>query len=132
MKKNIIIFFLLFFLKKNDENKKKREGKSWRKFYRSDFIRKLIFSLFHFLGLSYFLKTDVSWSKTQTQVPEYPLVSTVLIREILLVMKFKETVCDGNAPESCTICLYDFEIEEEIKRLTNCKHIFHRSCLDHD
>ena len=34
------------------------------------------------------------------------------------------------------VCLYDFEVGEEIKRLTNCKHNFHRSCLgrwmDHD
>ena len=29
------------------------------------------------------------------------------------------------------VCLYDFEVGEEIKRLTNCKHIFHQSCLDH-
>ena len=66
------------------------------------FIRKLIFSLFHFLGLFDFLETDVSWSETQTQVPEYPLVSTVLIHEILLVMKFGEAVCDGDAPYVCT------------------------------
>ncbi|XP_034685722.1 uncharacterized protein LOC117914488 [Vitis riparia] len=62
------------------------------------FIRKLIFSLFHFLGLFDFLETDVSWSETQTQVSEYPPVSAVLIREILLVMKFGEAVCDGDAP----------------------------------
>ncbi|KAL6323141.1 hypothetical protein AAG906_027414 [Vitis piasezkii] len=80
------------------------------------FIRKLIFSLFHFLGLSDFLETDVSWSETQAQVPEYPPVSAVLIREILPVMKFGEAVCGGDAPY--------------IRRLTNCKHIFHRSCLD--
>ena len=94
------------------------------------FIRKLIFSLFHFLGLSDFLETDVSWSETQAQVPEYPPVSAVLIREILPVMKFGEAVCGGDAPESCAVCLYDFEVGEEIRRLTNCKHIFHRSCLD--
>ena len=66
------------------------------------FIRKLIFSLFHFLGLFDFLEIDVSWSETQTQVPEYPPVSAVLIHEILLVMKFGEAVCDGDAPYVCT------------------------------
>ena len=97
------------------------------------FVRKLIFSLFHFLGLSDFLETDVSWSETPAQVPEYPPVSAVLIREILPVMKFGEVGIGGgggDAPESCAVCLYDFEAGEEIRRLTNCKHIFHRSCLD--
>ncbi|KAL6320161.1 hypothetical protein AAG906_004670 [Vitis piasezkii] len=79
------------------------------------FIRKLIFSLFHFLGLSDFLETDISWSETQTQVLKYQPVSTVLIREILSMMKFGEAVCGGDAPY--------------IRRLTNCKHIFHQSYL---
>ncbi|CAL5411099.1 unnamed protein product [Camellia sinensis] len=33
-------------------------------------------------------------------------------------------------PESCAVCLYDFDGGDEIRRLTNCCHIFHRSCLD--
>ncbi|KAJ9684083.1 hypothetical protein PVL29_016531 [Vitis rotundifolia] len=90
---------------------------------------KLIFSLFHFLGLSDFLETDVSWSETQTQVLENPLVLAVLIREILPVMNFGEAICGGDAPKSCAVCLYDFEVREEIRWLTNCKHIFHRSFL---
>ncbi|KAJ9670864.1 hypothetical protein PVL29_027042 [Vitis rotundifolia] len=95
------------------------------------FNMKLIFSLFRFLGLSDFLEIDVSWSETQTQVLEYPLVLAVLIHAILPVMKLEEAVCGGDAPESCVVCLYGFEVREEIRWLTNCKHIFHRSCLDH-
>ncbi|KAL5714756.1 Homeobox protein B-H1 [Ranunculus cassubicifolius] len=33
-------------------------------------------------------------------------------------------------PLSPTICLYEFQGKEEIRRLTNCRHIFHRICLD--
>lgn len=58
-------------------------------------------SLGNFLGLFDFLETDVSWFETQTQVPEYPPVSAVLIREILLVMKFGEAVCNGDAQYVC-------------------------------
>ncbi|RVW41709.1 E3 ubiquitin-protein ligase RHA1B [Vitis vinifera] len=100
--------------------------------YRSGFHQELIFSLFHFLGLSDFLETNVSWFETQTQVLKYQPVSTVLIREILPVMKFGETVLRRRH----AVCLYDFKVGEEIRRLTNCKHNFHRSCLgrwmDHD
>ena len=70
--------------------------------YALGFIRKLIFSLFHFLGLSDFLETNVLWFETQTQVLEYSLASAVLIREILSVMKFGEAVCGGDAPYVCT------------------------------
>lgn len=99
------------------------------------FIRNFIFSLFHFLGLSDFLETDVSWSETHihTYVPECSPVSAVLIREILPVFKFEDlrfVSGDVDPPESCAVCLYEFEGGEEIRWLTNCKHIFHRSCLD--
>ncbi|KAK7844757.1 e3 ubiquitin-protein ligase rha1b [Quercus suber] len=33
-------------------------------------------------------------------------------------------------PESCAVCLYEFDGEDEIRWLRNCKHIFHRACLD--
>ncbi|KAJ9693287.1 hypothetical protein PVL29_012158 [Vitis rotundifolia] len=89
--------------------REKEKGKVVRNFIAPDFIKKLIFSLFHFLGLSNFLETDVSRSKTQTQVLEYPSVSAVLIREILPMMKFGEAVCGGDALESCAICLNDFK-----------------------
>ncbi|KAL5572908.1 hypothetical protein UlMin_022505 [Ulmus minor] len=97
------------------------------------FIRNIIFSLFHFLGLSDFLETDVVWPQNPTQSPENPPVSALLIRELLPVIKYQdlETLAGGvEPPESCAVCLYDFDREEEIRCLTNCKHIFHRACLD--
>lgn len=96
-------------------------------------IRNLIFSLFHFLGLSDFLETDASWPEPSTCVPDHPPVSAVLIREILPVVKYEDlsrASCAGEMPENCAVCLYEFEGEEEIRWLTNCRHIFHRSCLD--
>ncbi|CAL9007303.1 unnamed protein product [Prunus brigantina] len=92
------------------------------------FIRNLIFSLFYFLGLSEFLETDVVWPETRTRMLENPPVSARLIREFLPVIKFRDLA--GDRPENCAVCLYEFEVEEEIRCLTNCKHIFHRACLD--
>ncbi|KAF2746350.1 hypothetical protein M011DRAFT_404677 [Sporormia fimetaria CBS 119925] len=31
---------------------------------------------------------------------------------------------------SCLVCLYDFEDEEEARRLVKCGHLFHRPCID--
>ncbi|GAB4834443.1 Homeobox protein B-H1 [Ancistrocladus abbreviatus] len=107
------------------------------------FIRKIIQTLFRILGLSDFLEPDIVW-------PEQPVspsassslsgsesqsvsVSATLIREMLPVVKFSDVVAaagDVDLPEICAVCLYDFEGEEEIRRLTNCRHIFHRCCLD--
>ncbi|GAU20628.1 hypothetical protein TSUD_230420 [Trifolium subterraneum] len=65
-------------------------------------------------------------------MPEFPPVNPLLlIREILPVVKFSELAVVEYSPESCTVCLYEFKAEDEIQRLTNCRHIFHRNCLDH-
>ncbi|KAL6981991.1 Homeobox protein B-H1 [Sarracenia purpurea var. burkii] len=100
------------------------------------FIRDLILSLFRLLGLSDFLEPDVSFrvEDDPIRIPEAPGVSALLIRELLPVVKFEDVAFgdggDGEPPESCAVCLYEFEVGEEIRWLTNCKHIFHRSCVD--
>ncbi|KAL4353554.1 hypothetical protein GQ457_06G037970 [Hibiscus cannabinus] len=51
----------------------------------------------------------------------------LLCREYLPVVKFSDLI---DPPERCAVCFNDFEGEEEIRRLANCRHVFHRSCLD--
>ncbi|KAM7508631.1 hypothetical protein LguiA_019084 [Lonicera macranthoides] len=94
------------------------------------FLRKSISFLFNFLGLSDFLEPNTPLPDTPTRMPEYPPLSAVLIRELLPVVKFEDIADAGELPESCAVCLYEFEGGEEIRWLANCKHIFHRSCLD--
>ncbi|GKU96776.1 hypothetical protein SLE2022_028870 [Rubroshorea leprosula] len=94
------------------------------------FIRNLIFSLFHYVGLSDFLETDMAWPEGPIRMPENPPMAALLIREILPVIKFEELVVVGDPPESCAVCLYEFEAGEEIRWLKNCRHVFHRACLD--
>ncbi|WCJ22752.1 RING/U-box superfamily protein [Euphorbia peplus] len=99
------------------------------------FIRTLILYLFNFLGLSDFLETDNIWPESTTRIHTHPTVSAAMIRDILPVVKFQDVVAgaaagDGDLPESCAVCLYEFEGEAEIRWLKNCKHIFHRGCLD--
>ncbi|XP_059643562.1 brassinosteroid-responsive RING protein 1-like [Cornus florida] len=91
------------------------------------FIRKLISTLLRSLGLGDFLEPDISWTDRPDSVSEFHSVSAVLIRELLPVVKFSDLV---DPPESCAVCLYEFDGSDEIRRLTNCRHIFHRSCLD--
>jgi len=99
------------------------------------FFRKLINTLFHYLGLPDFLEPNTSSSSTNNippfRVPEFHnhSVFALLIREILPVVKFSELV-DPSA-DCCAVCLYDFKEVDEIRRLANCRHIFHKCCLDH-
>ncbi|XP_027362043.1 E3 ubiquitin-protein ligase RHA1B-like [Abrus precatorius] len=90
------------------------------------FIRKLITILLCYMGLHDFLEPDIAWAQG---VPEFQSVSALIIREILPVVKFSELAV-VDPPESCAVCLYEFEGKDEIRRLTNCRHIFHRGCLD--
>ncbi|KAK9458741.1 uncharacterized protein V1516DRAFT_629971 [Lipomyces oligophaga] len=32
--------------------------------------------------------------------------------------------------ERCLVCLSDYEREEECRKLRDCGHVFHRSCID--
>ncbi|KAL5747531.1 hypothetical protein ACOSQ2_024828 [Xanthoceras sorbifolium] len=95
------------------------------------FIRKLISVLFNCLGLQeYFLEQqpDIAWFDPPAfRVPVQLSVSALLIQELLPVVRFSELV---DPPDCCAVCLYEFEEQDEIRRLTNCRHIFHRSCLD--
>ncbi|KAK9015841.1 hypothetical protein V6N11_006933 [Hibiscus sabdariffa] len=92
------------------------------------FIQNLIFALFDYLGLSDVLETDTVWLENSTlTTTNNPPVSALLIRGILPVIKFEELAVEGDPPESCAVCLYGFEGGEEVRRLRNCRHVFHRS-----
>ncbi|XP_058106742.1 brassinosteroid-responsive RING protein 1-like [Magnolia sinica] len=93
------------------------------------FIRKLICCIFRYLGLSEFIELDVTWPTNPTHQHRHRSFSAMLIREILPVVLYEDLRGDSMS-DSCAVCLYEFEGREEIRRLTNCRHIFHRTCLD--
>ncbi|KAD0098659.1 hypothetical protein R6Q59_003931 [Mikania micrantha] len=91
-------------------------------------FRNLISSIFRLIGIGDFLEPELSPDPNQTELlNHFQSVSSVLIRELLPVVKFAELV---DPPESCVVCLYDFDAGDDIRRLTNCRHVFHRCCLD--
>lgn len=95
------------------------------------FVRKFVYTLLSLLGLGDFLEPETaSYASREESGPELRSVSAALIRELLPVVKFSDLEEDLDPPESCAVCLYEFGGEDEIRRLTNCRHIFHRSCVD--
>ncbi|KAF3561472.1 PREDICTED: E3 ubiquitin-protein ligase RHA1B-like [Brassica oleracea var. oleracea] len=97
-------------------------------------IRKLISTIFWLIGLPDFLEPEPvssSWPEpppTSSHQDPHLFSAALLAGDILPVVRFS----DLNLPESecCAVCLYDFENHDEIRRLTNCRHIFHKGCLD--
>ncbi|KAL3635595.1 Homeobox protein B-H1 [Castilleja foliolosa] len=97
------------------------------------FIRKFVCALFSLLGLGDFLEPETaSYAPRAESGSEPRSVSAALIRELLPVVRFSDLAEeeDLELPEGCAVCLYEFAGEDEIRRLANCRHIFHRSCLD--
>lgn len=95
------------------------------------FVRKFVYGIFYLLGLGDFLEPETaSYASRDESGLEPRSVSAALIRELLPVVKFSDLAEDVEPPENCAVCLYDFCGEDEIRRLTNCRHIFHRSCVD--
>jgi hypothetical protein len=35
-----------------------------------------------------------------------------------------------SAEERCLVCLQNFEVSEEVRRLVQCEHMFHKECID--
>ncbi|XP_009788014.1 brassinosteroid-responsive RING protein 1-like [Nicotiana tabacum] len=93
------------------------------------FIKELICTLFKLLGLEDFLEPEFSYPTRPESCsePRFHSLSAALIREILPVVKYSEIM---DPPENCAVCLYEFELDDEIRRLRNCQHVFHRSCVD--
>lgn len=94
------------------------------------FIRKSTSAVFSLLGFRDFLESEMAYPVRMDSASEQPKsVSAELIREVLPVVKFSD-LNEFEPPENCAVCLYEFNADDEIRRLTNCRHVFHRNCLD--
>ncbi|CAO2819100.1 unnamed protein product [Amaranthus hypochondriacus] len=92
------------------------------------FLRTFILAILKLLGVSPFLEPQICWADTG---PEIKPVSSSIIQEMLPVMKFADIGSGyGYGAEQCAICLNEFRDYEEIRRLRNCSHIFHKGCVD--
>ncbi|XP_058739908.1 brassinosteroid-responsive RING protein 1-like [Vicia villosa] len=88
------------------------------------FLRSLAISFLSLLHLS-----DISTATSSESHSDHPTLSATLIREFLPVVNFRDLAEDSKSVE-CAVCLNEFAGEEEIRCMTNCKHIFHKRCVD--
>jgi RING-like zinc finger len=57
------------------------------------------------------------------KVGEYP-------GSIIGVAADSEEVISISTEERCLVCLQNFEVSEEVRRLVQCEHMFHKECID--
>ncbi|KAI4344677.1 hypothetical protein L6164_011876 [Bauhinia variegata] len=59
-------------------------------------------------------------------------VSSQMIKDSTLILttfgEFVERVPETD--DTCAVCLNQLKMEDEVRELTNCYHVFHRECID--
>ncbi|KAL5058556.1 hypothetical protein RYX36_030160 [Vicia faba] len=91
------------------------------------FLRSLAISFLSLLHLSDLLDTNFSSATLTEPLSNPPTLSAILIRQFLPVVSYRDLDLPAVA---CAVCLDEFTEEEEIRCMTNCKHIFHKTCVD--
>ncbi|KAL9245365.1 hypothetical protein vseg_019027 [Gypsophila vaccaria] len=96
----------------------------------------LLFSLLSSLGLDLGLDpvpTPDSYSYSNPNPTRLPPPSASLTRDLLPLVKLSDIEDDTPhecQQQCCSVCLYDVCFDDQIRRLDNCQHVFHRHCLD--
>ncbi|MCL7027586.1 hypothetical protein MKW94_013040 [Papaver nudicaule] len=102
-------------------------------FYSLSIINSFISFILQILGFGKVADSEDTTS-SQTETHHSVGASADLIRRSLPVVKFKDLILTSEADlhdqDSCAICLCEYEGQDEIRPLMNCRHIFHGSCLD--
>jgi RING-H2 zinc finger protein RHA1 len=94
------------------------------------------------LGVNYPLPASAAWEQQgsaqgveeaaalQHRRPEFRPARAVLIEEALPVVRFSELAGAACGDVDCAVCLCGIGAGDEVRRLSNCRHAFHRGCLD--
>ncbi|CAL9781349.1 unnamed protein product [Musa acuminata subsp. burmannicoides] len=103
-------------------------------------LRRLINLVFYSLGLGSLLESETQWHDVDMHSHHHHhqtslhLLAAEVIQESLPVVQFEDLLAEQDGgqclPEGCAVCLYEFEGADEVRRMVNCRHVFHRQCVD--
>ncbi|KAG6474856.1 brassinosteroid-responsive RING protein 1-like [Zingiber officinale] len=102
------------------------------------YLRRFLLRAFEAVGLGDLLDDDdVPFVETNAAalLRQFQPASAARIREALPAVRFRELGefepgGGGGGGSGCVVCLCEFGAEEEVRLLSNCRHLFHRGCLD--
>lgn len=84
-------------------------------------------------GAILLLQTIVSFLVSLVSPRRLPS-SAKAIKSSLHVITYAEIChlnsCGGDGSSTCAVCLNELEMDDKVRELKNCRHVFHRKCLD--
>ncbi|OAY75934.1 RING-H2 zinc finger protein RHA1a [Ananas comosus] len=94
-------------------------------------LRRVLSWAFGAVGLGDLLDPDAPWAPDAHAAPQprpAPAVDDVL--PVVRYDELRPLPHPRGGGESCAVCLHDLDGAAEVRRLANCRHVFHRGCLD--
>ncbi|CAN7061146.1 unnamed protein product, partial [Brassica rapa subsp. trilocularis] len=88
------------------------------------FFRDMINALCPYIGLPHFLDDGIP--RPGPIVPDNTAMT--LAYEVSPVVRFSDLQTD--LEDCCTFCLFDFAYDDKVRQLPNCRHVFHKRCMD--
>lgn len=92
------------------------------------FFRDMVDALCPYIGLPQFLDHEIPRPDPLVPIQPHNSRAVSLADEICPVVRFSDIHTD--LEDCCTVCLSDFESDDDIRQLPNCRHVFHHRCLD--
>ena len=97
-------------------------------------MRRFISLAFDSVGLGDLVAhADSPWPDLLVEDQQHPhKLPAVPMDDIMPVVRLDSLVScgSGRLPELCVVCLHELEGWEEVRRLSNCRHVFHMRCID--
>uniref|UniRef100_A0A453CKQ7 RING-type domain-containing protein n=1 Tax=Aegilops tauschii subsp. strangulata TaxID=200361 RepID=A0A453CKQ7_AEGTS len=94
------------------------------------YLRRFLLWAFDAVGLGDLLDLGDDALLLQHRRPEFRPVTAMVIEEVLPVVRFDELEAAACVDGDCAVCLSGIGGGDEVRRLSNCRHAFHRGCLD--
>jgi RING-H2 zinc finger protein RHA1 len=80
--------------------------------------------------------SSVSSASDEANFPPSAVASSQIIRDNLILTTFRDIIERLPLPENrsslntCAACLNQFSMQDDVRELRNCCHVYHRECID--
>lgn len=79
------------------------------------------------------LSSVSSSASDEADFPPSAVASSQMIRDNLILTTFREIIerlPENRSLNTCAVCLNQLSMQDEVRELRNCCHVYHRECID--
>lgn len=105
-----------------------------------NYILRLIAWVFSSVGLGDLLlnststtttfQTTISWHTHRGQYIPKSKSRQVLVQNAIPAVKYSDSHGGTTVGGTCAVCLQEFAATDDVGKLSNCRHVFHKCCID--